>query len=40
VACAVCLYEAYRQRAAAGDYQQSKLAPDILRALEDDWLLR
>jgi tRNA (guanosine-2'-O-)-methyltransferase len=40
VACAVCLYEAYRQRAAAGDYQQSKLAPDFLRALEDDWLLR
>jgi tRNA (guanosine-2'-O-)-methyltransferase len=40
VACAVCLYEAFRQRAAAGDYQQSKLDPDHLRALEEDWLLR
>jgi len=40
VACAVCLYEAFRQRAAAGDYQQSKLDPELLRALEEDWLLR
>jgi tRNA (guanosine-2'-O-)-methyltransferase len=40
VACAVCLYEALRQRTAAGDYEYSKLDPDRLRALEDDWLRR
>jgi tRNA (guanosine-2'-O-)-methyltransferase len=40
VACAVCLYEAFRQRTAAGDYQYPKLDPDRLRALEDDWLRR
>jgi len=40
VACAVCLYEAFRQRTAAGDYELPKLDPDHLRTLEDDWLLR
>jgi tRNA (guanosine-2'-O-)-methyltransferase len=40
VACAVCLYEAFRQRAAAGDYDLPKLDPDRLRALEKEWLLR
>jgi tRNA (guanosine-2'-O-)-methyltransferase len=40
VACAVCLYEAFRQRTAAGDYEYSKLDPDQQRALEDDWLRR
>jgi len=40
VACAVCLYEAYRQRSAAGDYDRAKLDPDRLRALEEDWLRR
>jgi tRNA (guanosine-2'-O-)-methyltransferase len=40
VACAVCLYEAFRQRTAAGDFELPKLDPDQLRALEDDWLLR
>jgi tRNA (guanosine-2'-O-)-methyltransferase len=40
VACAVCLYEAFRQRTAAGDYDYSKIDPDRLRALEEDWLRR
>ena len=40
VACAVCLYEAFRQRAAAGDYDKPKLDRDRLRALEKEWLLR
>jgi tRNA (guanosine-2'-O-)-methyltransferase len=40
VACAVCLYEAFRQRSAAGDYDLPKLEPDRLRALEEEWLLR
>jgi tRNA (guanosine-2'-O-)-methyltransferase len=40
VACAVCLYEAFRQRAAAGDYDVPKLDPDRLRDLEDAWLRR
>jgi tRNA (guanosine-2'-O-)-methyltransferase len=40
VACAVCLYEAFRQRTAAGDFELPKLDPDQLRSLEDDWLLR
>ena len=40
VACAVCLYEAFRQRAAAGDYDLPKLDPDRLRAIEDEWLFR
>lgn len=40
VACAVCLYEALRQRSAAGDYELPKLDSDQLRALEEEWLLR
>ena len=40
VACAVCLYEAFRQRTAAGDYEYPKLDSDRLRALEEDWLRR
>jgi tRNA (guanosine-2'-O-)-methyltransferase len=40
VACAVCLYEAFRQRIAAGDYELPKLDPDHMRALEEEWLLR
>ena len=40
VACAVCLYEAFRQRTTAGDYEYPKLDPDRLRALEEDWLRR
>jgi tRNA (guanosine-2'-O-)-methyltransferase len=40
VACAVCLYEAFRQRTAAGDYQSPKIDPNRLRALEEDWLRR
>jgi len=40
VACAVCLYEAFRQRAAAGDYDFPKLDPDRLRDLEEDWIRR
>jgi tRNA (guanosine-2'-O-)-methyltransferase len=40
VACAVCLYEAFRQRAVGGDYDVPKLDPERLRALEEDWLIR
>lgn len=40
VACAVCLYEAFRQRAAAGDYDYSKIDSHRLRTLEEDWLRR
>lgn len=40
VACAVCLYEAFRQRTAAGDYEFPKLDSGQLRALEEDWLRR
>jgi tRNA (guanosine-2'-O-)-methyltransferase len=40
VACAVCLYEAFRQRAAAGGYEVPKLDARALNALEDDWLRR
>jgi tRNA (guanosine-2'-O-)-methyltransferase len=40
VACAVCLYEALRQRAAAGGYDTAKLEAHALAALEDDWLRR
>jgi tRNA (guanosine-2'-O-)-methyltransferase len=38
VACAVCLYEAFRQRTVAGDYELPKLDPAHMRALEEDWL--
>lgn len=40
VACAVCLYEAYRQRAAADAYDSPKLSAATLEILEDDWLRR
>jgi tRNA (guanosine-2'-O-)-methyltransferase len=40
VACAVCVYEAYRQRTTAGDYECPKLDLDRLQALEEDWLRR
>lgn len=40
VACAVCLYEAYRQRAATGAYAQPKIDATTLRTLEEDWLRR
>jgi tRNA (guanosine-2'-O-)-methyltransferase len=40
VACAVCLYEAYRQRLSAGDYVGPKLTAKEMRLLEDDWLRR
>ncbi len=40
VACAVTLYEALRQRRAAGFYASPKLSTDALAALEADWLIR
>ena len=40
VASAVCLYEAFRQRMATGDYDAPKLPANELRVLEDDWLRR
>jgi tRNA (guanosine-2'-O-)-methyltransferase len=40
VACAVCLYEAFRQRLHAGAYDAPKLVERELRALEEDWLGR
>lgn len=40
VACAVCLFEVYRQRRAAGAYDAPKLDRTARRALEDDWLRR
>lgn len=40
VACAVCLYEAFRQRLAHGAYDRSRLSGDELNALADDWLKR
>jgi tRNA (guanosine-2'-O-)-methyltransferase len=40
VACAVCLYEAFRQRLHAGAYDAAKLVEGELRALEEDWLGR
>ncbi len=40
VACAVCLYEAYRQRASAGSYAALKLSEIELARLEKDWLRR
>jgi tRNA (guanosine-2'-O-)-methyltransferase len=38
VACAVSLYEAMRQRLAAGAYNTPKLSPDELRSLIEVWL--
>lgn len=40
VACAVCLYEAFRQRDACGAYDTPKLGDDALDVLEVDWLRR
>lgn len=40
VAGAVCLYEALRQRVAAGQYAQPKLDEGTLRALAQEWLKR
>jgi tRNA (guanosine-2'-O-)-methyltransferase len=40
VACAVCLYEAYRQRLASGVHDNPKLSPALLQELEKDWLAR
>lgn len=40
VACAVTLYEALRQRAAAGMYGASRLTAEAKESLADDWLLR
>jgi tRNA (guanosine-2'-O-)-methyltransferase len=40
VAGAVCLYEAYRQRAIEGAYARTKLEPEVLAALEQEWLRR
>ena len=37
VACAVCLYEAYRQKNAAGHYAAPKLEGDKLNALRNEW---
>lgn len=38
VACAVSLYEALRQRRAAGLYAQPALDPETLRVVRDEWL--
>ncbi|MFT4040086.1 MAG: RNA methyltransferase [Thermomicrobiales bacterium] len=40
VASAVCLYEAFRQRLAAGDYASPRYSEGELAALEADWLRR
>lgn len=40
VACAVCLYEAFRQRMAAGAYASASLDSEERRRLEHDWLKR
>jgi tRNA (guanosine-2'-O-)-methyltransferase len=37
VACAVTLYEAYRQKALAGHYDKTKLNDDVLKELMDKW---
>jgi len=37
VACAVTLYEAYRQKTLAGHYNQAKLKGDVLKDLMDKW---
>lgn len=37
VACAVCLYEAYRQKNKAGHYNGIKLEPEKLKSLRDEW---
>lgn len=40
VACAVVLYEAFRQRRAVGAYDEPRLDPDDLANMEADWLQR
>jgi tRNA (guanosine-2'-O-)-methyltransferase len=40
VACAVCLYEGFRQRWEAGAYDGAKLDAATLGALEEEWLRR
>ena len=37
VACAVTLYEAYRQKTIAGHYDNTKLGDDVLKVLMDKW---
>jgi tRNA (guanosine-2'-O-)-methyltransferase len=37
VACAVSLYEAYRQKANAGHYDHVKLGGEKLNSLRDEW---
>jgi len=37
VACAVTLYEAYRQKALAGHYDKTKLTGEVLKNLMDKW---
>ena len=37
VACAVTLYEALRQRTAAGTYDASRFAPEVLENLVEEW---
>jgi len=37
VACAVTLYEAYRQKSLAGHYDQQKIDGDVLKELMDGW---
>ena len=37
VACAVTLYEAYRQKALAGHYDKARLTGDVLKELMDKW---
>ena len=37
VACAVTLYEAFRQRQRAGMYEQSAMQPDEIQKLFDEW---
>jgi tRNA (guanosine-2'-O-)-methyltransferase len=37
VACAVTLYEAYRQKAAAGHYREQKLTREEYSALSKQW---
>ena len=37
VACAVTLYEAYRQKTLAGHYDKAKLNGDVLKELMDKW---
>jgi tRNA (guanosine-2'-O-)-methyltransferase len=40
VACAVTLYEAARQRLAAGQYEESRIPEETFSALYEDWLKR